>query len=304
VANVLAEQGYEVTPEFGQSTLKVNLAVKHPQNKQQYLLAIEIDSTRYHLSQVSRDRERLVNQVLRLRGWSTYRIWSPDWVWHREEQKVKLEAYLQDILHPKATDKPEEGKTVVPILTKVFVPETVKVEFPVFPGMTEILQLRTGSKSFGVFLKQFFLQVCPISEKDFKTFIGQVLGVDRWSVSVERSLKVDLDPLLVQQVISLEDGFYYLVKKDVIFRQAKSGSYIRDAKNLCDREIIDGLSQIIGGAQEIEVLVCYRTFAKFCGYEVVSANLKNQLGLVLEQMQEQGLVRMEDNRIKWIKQKD
>ncbi len=90
VANVLLSHGYDVEAQVGSSGFKIDLAVRNPDRKQDYLLAIECDGARYHSSAWARERDRLRQQVLEGKGWKFHRIWSTDWFYNRDTEVKKL----------------------------------------------------------------------------------------------------------------------------------------------------------------------------------------------------------------------
>ena len=90
VANVLLSHGYEVEAQVGSAGFKIDLAVRNPDQTQDYLLAIECDGARYHSSSWARERDRLRQQVLESKGWKFHRIWSTDWFYNRDSEVKKL----------------------------------------------------------------------------------------------------------------------------------------------------------------------------------------------------------------------
>ena len=79
VYNFLLENGYKVEKNVGFSDCKIDLAVKHPDLENVYVLGIECDGESYCSNRTSRDRDRLRTDILKLMGWKLHRIWSPSW---------------------------------------------------------------------------------------------------------------------------------------------------------------------------------------------------------------------------------
>ena len=90
VSNVLLSHGYDVEAQVGSAGFKIDLAVRHPDRSQDYVLAIECDGARYHSSAWARERDRLRQQVLEGKGWKFHRIWSTDWFYNRDTEVKKL----------------------------------------------------------------------------------------------------------------------------------------------------------------------------------------------------------------------
>ena len=89
VCDVLIKEGLEVEKRVGCSDYKIDLAVKHPKNKDEYILGIECDGSQYSSSKFGRDRDKIRQQVLESLGWEIHRIWSDDWIKNRDYE-IKL----------------------------------------------------------------------------------------------------------------------------------------------------------------------------------------------------------------------
>ena len=79
VKEKLEAAGYEVTPQVGVASYRIDLGVRHADYPHGFLLGIECDGATYHSAKSVRDRDRLREIVLRGLGWDIYRLWSTDW---------------------------------------------------------------------------------------------------------------------------------------------------------------------------------------------------------------------------------
>jgi very-short-patch-repair endonuclease len=68
----------------------IDMAIRHPDDRDRFVIGIECDGATYHSSKSARDRDRLREMVLRDRGWKLYRIWSTDWFTNHEAAKEEL----------------------------------------------------------------------------------------------------------------------------------------------------------------------------------------------------------------------
>ena len=96
VIKLLKSSGYEVTPQLGVASYRIDIAVKNPKNKFEYIAAIECDGATYHSALSARDRDRIRQDVIESLGWKgkIYRIWSTDWFRFEEKEKTKLLDFL------------------------------------------------------------------------------------------------------------------------------------------------------------------------------------------------------------------
>ena len=80
VAKALGQAGYDVDHSLGSDHVGVALAVRDPDDPTRYALGILTDGSAYQGAASARQRERLIPQVLRRRGWRLHRVWALDWV--------------------------------------------------------------------------------------------------------------------------------------------------------------------------------------------------------------------------------
>lgn len=104
VQQALSEAGYVADAAVGCSQFKVDLAVRHPDHPDTYLLGILFDGQRYYQTKTARDRDIVQPNVLRHLGWQTYRLWTVDWFENPDRILSHLVARIEELRHaaPKA----------------------------------------------------------------------------------------------------------------------------------------------------------------------------------------------------------
>lgn len=102
VADVIRGFGYEVDHQVGSGGFLIDLGVKHPERKGQYMLAVECDGATYHSALWARERDRLRQAVLENLGWQFHRIWSTDWFHRRSDQIQQLKSVLDNAANQSA----------------------------------------------------------------------------------------------------------------------------------------------------------------------------------------------------------
>ena len=107
IAGFLAENGYESEHNFGSSEYRIDLAVRNPDNPENFLLAIECDGSSYAAQRTARDREHLRPSVLQSLGWHTFRAWSVDWAFARRHAEHDLLQVLDELKNTPDTPEPE-----------------------------------------------------------------------------------------------------------------------------------------------------------------------------------------------------
>lgn len=103
VLHEIQKLGYEVHCQVGESGFRIDLAVRHSDPNQGYLLGIECDGATYHSDRAAHLRDVWRETILRSRGWKLHRVWSTCWWYHRAEEVEKL---ADAILSAQAPENP------------------------------------------------------------------------------------------------------------------------------------------------------------------------------------------------------
>lgn len=91
----LVAAGWDVDTQVGENGFKIDLAVRHPDPAEGYLLGIECDGATYHSSLSARARDIWREDILNEYGWQIYRIWSTRWWVFPDEVMAELNTLLQ-----------------------------------------------------------------------------------------------------------------------------------------------------------------------------------------------------------------
>ena len=94
VATALQQAGFEADYQVGVAGFYIDIAVKHPLKAGFYLMGIECDGAAYHSAKSARDRDRLRQEILEMKGWNIRRVWSTDWF---KDYKSVLAPIIQEL---------------------------------------------------------------------------------------------------------------------------------------------------------------------------------------------------------------
>lgn len=114
VRDFLVDSGWQVHPQVGCSSYRIDLAIVHPELPGSYLLAVECDGASYHSAATARDRDKLRQMVLERLGWRVHRIWSTEWWTNPEREKKRLLAAIEGALQAPVPSDPSVLDVVVP----------------------------------------------------------------------------------------------------------------------------------------------------------------------------------------------
>lgn len=97
----IEKTGLKVATNIGSSDYKVDVGILHPDNEQEYILAILIDGDNYYNVNTTNDRELLAPSVLQMLGWNVFRIWTIDWIKNKDRIIENIQAEVQRLVSNK-----------------------------------------------------------------------------------------------------------------------------------------------------------------------------------------------------------
>ena len=97
IREALTKRGYFVDAQVGSGGYSIDLAIRDPNDKSRYILAVECDGKAYHSSYSARANDRLRQEVLESKGWNFFRIWSTDWFRDPISELDKLDKLVQKL---------------------------------------------------------------------------------------------------------------------------------------------------------------------------------------------------------------
>jgi very-short-patch-repair endonuclease len=90
VAETLRTHGFTVSAQIGVAGFFIDIGVHDPRETGSYVLGIECDGATYHSTKSARERDRLRQEILELKGWKLHRIWSTDWFNNRATEIERM----------------------------------------------------------------------------------------------------------------------------------------------------------------------------------------------------------------------
>lgn len=102
VLRVINGWGFEAVPQVGHAGYRIDIGVRHPERRGDFILGVECDGAMYHSSKVARDRDRLRQEVLERLGWRIHRIWGTAWYGSRANEETRLRETIEAALAGKS----------------------------------------------------------------------------------------------------------------------------------------------------------------------------------------------------------
>jgi len=98
IYSYITSKGYSAKLHVGCSDYKIDIAVEHPEIKDEFVAGIECDGFSYHSARTARDRDRLRGSVLKNMGWNMYRVWSTEWYRNPQIEGQKLLEFIENAI--------------------------------------------------------------------------------------------------------------------------------------------------------------------------------------------------------------
>ncbi|MEM6800672.1 MAG: AAA domain-containing protein [Bacteroidota bacterium] len=94
IAVALAEKGYRIQRNLGDTRFKLDIAVLHPDKEEEYLLGIECEGSQYFRGESAKEREVYRPDLLSAKSWKLYRVWARNFWLDKEKEVEKILALL------------------------------------------------------------------------------------------------------------------------------------------------------------------------------------------------------------------
>ena len=306
VADALRECGYEVDHQIGSAGYFIDLGIKDSERPGRYLLGIECDGATYHSAQSARDRDRLRQQVLEGLGWRIHRIWSTDWFRNPDRELRKaaeaIEAAKVHIAFPPVSapenDIPcsNEGEresevetTADPTLKPSPLAEKYKVAELIISTNGRDLH-KVSSYIMANWIQQVVEIEYPVHLDEVAKRIGNAVGVKKIGNRIRSAIKTAAMQAARSKSIEIRREFLYWTEQELVSVRDRNGlpNASRKLELIAPEEIQMAIKQLVSDAFGIERDDLSREVCKLFGFGTVSANMRQKVGEVINEMIEHG----------------
>jgi hypothetical protein len=311
--------GYLATPQVGCSGYRLDVGVAAKEAPGRFLLGVETDGASYHAAATARDRDRLRQEVLQQLGWRIHRIWSPDWIYRRDEEIARLRQALEEAV--KADGRPPVATSSSPVnpevnatgpLVPTAPPQVRKVEVTApssgaVPGTTpyRVCALKVDKKAARADLhsagarkevSRLLVQLVnaegPIHLDMAIRRLRQAWGVDRAGDRIRRAVEEATAECQRKGQLRRQGDFLWpkaVSEVPVRVADPKAPETERDVEHIAPQELQAGMRLLLreGGAIGEEALLAQT--ARLFGFGKLGESIKQRLSEELEALQKQGI---------------
>ena len=310
IAEFLTARGYAVERNVGCSGFRIDLAVRHPEKPEEFMLGIECDNAAYAAQKTTRDRDNLRQQVLKGLGWNTYRAWSVDWAFDRERAENALLDFIAQ-----AEESPINLPEPVSTAEAEVSPETAAAEPPQYASKITAavsanhLEYTLWKNSYSLNQEDFYEysgrkiikqqiaevieQESPIYETLLKRRIARAWGFSRIGGNIQKVLDACM-PKDLEITQHGEDRVLWAAGQKSceysFYRTGMSEETKRSIDEIPPEELANAMYEVLIDFNSCEKETLYRETVKLFGLSAVTAKARKFLEYGLQALQKSGRI--------------
>jgi very-short-patch-repair endonuclease len=313
VARAIREAGYDVHPQVGVSSFRIDLGVIHKARPGEYLLGVECDGATYHRARSARDRDRLRQEVLEGLGWRLHRIWSTDWFRNPARATDRLLSAIRDaetrthsvpVGDPEPDEANEEAVSLPSLLDKTDSSDETAEDYAepgaeyrecplVVPYGRNLLDL--GTAEVGRLALAVVEAEGPVHTEEIARRIREAFGLQRTGSRILNQVR---DALIAQArigTITREQEFWMIPGREIqdVRTRRTVALPLRRASMIAPSEYHLAMVRIIEGAVAISREDLGVQTARHLGFDRTGMDLKEEINRQLSVLIEMGKVTME-----------
>ncbi len=317
VGNAIREYGHEVDYRVGSEGFLIDIAVKDPDRKGGYLLAIECDGVRYHSSEWARERDRMRQSILESKGWSIHRVWSTDWFNNPRGEARKVDEAIrmarerkksQPAVDPSPANviKREEPESEPPLESPDFYVEFRKGQGSKYSRGTQRAIQDAPERKVAALITEIVTVEGPVHEdivieKTKIVWRYKQMG-DQISKTIREAIQLALREGMIERC-TLNRSFLKHSSNEIRIRNRSKlkGSPLRKPDMISPEEyrsaIVDAVKRCISMSDEHCAVDCARMF----GFQQAIPAFKKQVKTQIESLLEEGKLARKPKPNEWLR---
>lgn len=305
VAAFLIEKGYKVDRNVGCSEYRIDVAVRHPEDQDKYLMGIECDGPSYADQRTAQDRDVNRVGVLKGLGWHMCHVWSVDWTYDRKRAEEHL-LQLLDKARAGLMDE-QEVEDVSPAASSTSTPPAAvpqannKVkhqEYNVWKCgavfLHEYFYEPTSRQQISQMLRDVISTEWPICDMVLRKRVSKAWGLSRMTEAVHRIFDMSMPAECV--VTEHENGKVYWPNgvNPSDYRDYRIPSNDPNAKRTLEEippeELMNAMCEVLtdlGGCHQEEL---YKETLKLFGLSTLTTKARKLLDVAFRVLQNSGMI--------------
>jgi len=262
VKEYIESLGYEVYPNYGLSSFKIDLAIK---KDEEFILALMIDGSSSYTSNLT-DKYRLERLLLERQGWRYFKLYSTAWFNDIELEKKRL----YEALTAEYVPYEERKVKATSFLREDRSDSSLDAEFNEYLELdNELGKDYYESKGMEALVTALIKREQPVHEDYLYKRISTILDKPRVTPQLKDEINEGINKLIIKA------GDYYFVDPSLRIRLRYNSN--REVPHIHPEEYYDGVYTVVNKHNGITIDGCYKTIATLLGFDKVIPNLRKML---------------------------
>lgn len=255
VVQTIRGWGYDVRPQVGVGSYRIDIGVKHPNKPGSFVLGVECDGAAYHSSRTARDRDRIRHDVLVGLGWRMHHIWGTDWYRKRGVEEERLRSAIQAAIEGRFDQEESRPGPRIEVEQRE---RPVRVEldwttpYEVSDHDLDVWYEDLGTPAALAGLTRFVQRVAedeaPLHFDDLKARVRDAAGVARIGSAIEANLRRAIQR---SDALDLDAGFLVRLGQSVSTLRVPEEYASRSFDRVHDDELAFALVRMVGETRSV-----------------------------------------------------
>lgn len=283
VGQSLIDAGYRIERQVGSIGYRIDIAVRDENKPGRYVLAIECDGASYHSSKTAKDRDKLRQAALEIRGWRFHRVWSTDWF---QDRKATLDRLIEAVERAKlwqpASNPVAKHQTTISRIEsnkRETGSELFRIyEYAVF---TDFIDGRSLSELSSRCINDLIAEIVEIEGPIHKTIVKRRIvegcGIKRLGTRIEQRINDSICAVARRKTIHERGQFLWWHDRLRVFPRNRENldSYERNIELVAPQERQTALLRIVRESHGIDESEVRSATLRILGLRAISKCLEN-----------------------------
>lgn len=310
IAKYLENSGLKVKTNIGTSEYKIDIGIIDPENENEFLLSVLVDSENYYNISTTNDRELLVPNVLKGLGWSVFRIWTLDWIKNKDKIIAEMKAQLEYIKSnsPKKQEETSEIKTE----EKAYLSEVETQErasamqsymsaeiFPVANANSESIYFFENRSILQQQMTEIISIEAPISQNYLFRKILKLWNTSRAGGKLSGYLQQILNSIPNLHTTENYQKFYWSENQhpETVSVYRDNSLEKRPIEEIAPEEIAVAIMEVMHSSLSLDKDELVRSVSRIFGYSKVGAQIDSIVRYSIDKLITQNMIRGSEDRI-------
>lgn len=307
VIDALQDWGYEIEPQVGASEYRIDIAVRHPNKPQIFMLGIECDGYMYHSSPAARDRDRIRDQVLAGLGWRLHRLWGTAWHRNRAHEEQRLKDALRKAVNAPIVGRLASPEIAPPVAFQTGAParrvlRPAWIQPYTYAVVDPLPSWVTPSSDSSIGLMQRAIEGIALHEGPVHADVVFQRLRESWSIGrVGSVIRGNMEYALSRARVDLSGAFVSAAGRHLeVVRGPDIDGNVRSIHHVADEEVVLAYRCVVADVGSVLEDELHTKVARTFGWGRRGSDIQQRLESVLQQMIASGVVILDQGTVRTV----